>query len=91
MSLIRTLKSTEQNHAFAVVGFAERKTRESSRRRTKPSLEDVMISTVDKPGEGTSADRLAGQSPGEREKFDQGPASAALSDTFIAENQSPST
>ena len=52
---------------------AERKRRDSRQRRTKSSLEDVVISAVDKPDAETNADQLAEQ----RQQLDPGPVSVA--------------
>ena len=69
----------------------ERKKRESRRRRTKASLEDVVIAAVDKPDAETNADQLAGQSTAERQQFDQGRVSAAASNASIAADDQKSS
>jgi len=55
----------------------------------KSSLDEIVVSAVDQPDEEISADQLAGRSTPERQKFDQGPVSAAASSIFVAGVPSP--
>ena len=70
------------------VEFTERKKRGSRLRQNMTlSLDDVVISAVDKVGSDSSADHLDMMSSSERQTFDEGPVSAAPSSVFVAGSQ----